>query len=141
ANTLFQIQTQHELPIQVLGLLDSAGMYFDALWVMGLDDRTWPAQAKPNPFIPYALQRKHQIPYASSEREYYFASLLTKKLIRCAENIIFSHPAQHLDQILHPSVLIKSIAAIELNDLKLPYYQTLAKKIMATQQWEYYLDE
>jgi ATP-dependent helicase/nuclease subunit B len=141
ANTLFQTKTQHEPPIQVLGLLDSAGMYFDALWVMGLDDRTWPAAAKPNPFIPYALQRKHQIPYASSEREYYFASMLTKKLIGCTENITFSHPTQHLDQILRPSILIKSIAEIELRDLKLPVYQTLAKKIMAAQQWEYYLDE
>jgi ATP-dependent helicase/nuclease subunit B len=141
ANILFQAKTLHEPPIHVLGLLDSAGMYFDALWVMGLDDRTWPAAMKPNPFIPYALQRTHQIPYCSSEREYYFASLLTKKLTGCAENIIFSHPAQQLDQILRPSLLIKSIPEIELSDLKLPTYQTLAKKIMATQQWEYYLDE
>ncbi len=141
ADTLFQAKTVHEPPIHLLGLLDSAGMYFDALWIMGLDDRTWPAIAKPNPFIPYALQRTHQLPYASSEREYYFASLLTKKLISSAENIIFSHPKQHLDQILRPSVLIKSIPEIELSDLKLPVYHALAKKIMATQHWEYYLDE
>ncbi|WP_342220733.1 PD-(D/E)XK nuclease family protein [Rickettsiella endosymbiont of Miltochrista miniata] len=141
ANTLFQSKTLHEPPIQVLGLLDSAGMYFDAVWVMGLDDRTWPAVATPNPFIPYALQRTHQIPYASSEREYYFASLLTKNLIGCTENIIFSHPAQHLDQMLRPSVLIKSIPEVELIDLQLPAYQSLAKKIMRAQHWEYYLDE
>lgn len=141
ANILFQNKTLHEAPIQVLGLLDSAGLYFDALWVIGLDDRTWPAVAKPNPFIPYALQHTHQIPYASSKREYYFASLLTKNLIGSSKNIIFSHPAQQLDQMLRPSVLIKSIPKIELSDLKLPAYQSLAKKIMARQQWEYYRDE
>lgn len=141
AHTLFQTKTLHEPPIHVLGLLDSAGLYFDALWVMGLDDNTWPAAAKPNPFIPYALQRKHQIPYASSEREHYFASLLTKKLIASSENIIFSHPAQHLDQILRPSVLIHSISEIELNQLELPHYQALAQKIIAAQQWEYYTEE
>src|ERR1043165_7995202 len=141
SNSLFQTKTLHEPPIQVLGLLDSAGMYFDGLWVMGLDDRTWPAAAQPNPFIPYALQRIHQIPYASNEREYYFASLLTKNLIGCTKNIIFSYPAQHLDQILRPSVLIKTLAEIKLSDLKLPSYQALAKKIMHTQQWEYYTDE
>ena len=139
--TLFQSKSLHEAPIQVLGLLDSAGMYFDDLWVMGLDDRTWPATAKPNPFIPYALQHTHQIPYASNEREYYFASLLTKNLIGCAANIIFSHPAQHLDQILRPSVLIKSQPEIELDDLKFPDYHAYAKKIMAAQQWEYYTEE
>lgn len=141
SNSIFQTKTLHEPPIQVLGLLDSAGMYFDNLWVMGLDDRTWPAAAQPNPFIPYALQRIHQIPYASSEREYYFASLLTKNLIGCTKNIIFSYPAQHLDQILRPSVLIKTLKEIKLSDLKLPSYQALAKKIMHTQQWEYYTDE
>ncbi len=141
ANTLFQSKTLHEPPIQILGLLDSAGIYFDAVWVMGLDDRTWPAVATPNPFIPYVLQRTHQIPYASSEREYYFASLLMKSLIGSTENIIFSHAAQHLDQILRPSVLIKSTPEIELSDLQLPAYQALANKIMASQQWEYYTDE
>ncbi|MFZ0219274.1 MAG: PD-(D/E)XK nuclease family protein [Candidatus Aquirickettsiella sp.] len=141
ATTLFQTKTLHEPPIQVLGLLDTAGMYFDGLWVMGLDDRTWPAPAKPNPFIPYALQRVHQLPYASSEREYYFASMLTKNLSTRAEIIIFSHPAQHQDQVLRPSVLIKSVPLTDLNALKLPAYEALAKKIMATQQWEYYPDE
>ncbi|TLY47269.1 MAG: hypothetical protein E6K54_06520 [Gammaproteobacteria bacterium] len=141
SNVLFQNKTLHEPPIQVLGLLDSAGMYFDDLWIMGLDDRTWPASAKPNPFIPYALQRLHQIPYASSEREYYFASLLTKNLLGCAENIICSYPAQHLDQMLRPSVLIHHLPEIKLTDLKLPSYQALAKRIMLTQQWEYYTDE
>lgn len=141
SDVLFQSKTLHEPPIQVIGLLDSAGMYFDDLWVMGLDDKTWPAPAKPNPFIPYALQRYHQIPYASSEREYYFASLLTKNLIHCAENIIFSYPSQHLDQVLRPSDLIQHLPEIQLTDLMLPSYQTLSNKIMLTQQWEFYRDE
>ena len=141
SDVLFQSKTLHEPPIQVLGLLDSAGMYFDDLWVMGLDDRTWPAPAKPNPFIPYALQRLHQIPYASSEREYYFASLLTKNLIHCAENTIFSYPSQYLDQVLRPSVMIQDLPEIQLTDLMLPYYQSLAHKIMLAQQWEFYTDE
>lgn len=141
ADVLFQSKTLHEPPIQVVCLLDSGGMYFDDLWVMGLDDKTWPAPAKPNPFIPYALQRLHQIPYASSEREYYFATLLTKNLIHCTENIIFSYSAQHLDQVLRPSVLIQHLPEIQLTDLMLPSYQALANKIMLSQQWEFYTDE
>lgn len=141
ADTLFQTKTCHETPIQVLGLLDSAGLYFDALWVMGLDDRTWPAAPKPNPFIPYALQHTYQLPYASSEREYYFADLLTRKLMASSKNSIFSHPAQHLDQMLRPSVLIHSLPEIELSQLKLPHYTSLAEKIMATQQWQYAIEE
>jgi len=33
----------------VLGVLESAGLEFDALWVSGLTDDVWPMHAKPNP--------------------------------------------------------------------------------------------
>ncbi|OJA00099.1 hypothetical protein BEV13_04470 [Rickettsiella grylli] len=142
ANTLFQMKTLHDNPpIQVLGLLDAAGMYFDELWVMGFDDKTWPAPAKPNPFIPYALQRGQPIPSSSSEREYYFAAMLTKNLTAHAKKLIFSTAKQHLDETLRPSVFIQSLPEIKLNDLHLPPYSTMAKKIMESQEWEYYSDE
>ena len=50
-----------------LGVLESAGLEFDALWVSGLTDETWPLAAQPNPFIPPALQRKAEIPEASAQ--------------------------------------------------------------------------
>lgn len=141
ANCLFQTKTRHDPPIQVLGILDTAGIYFDAMWVMGLDDKTWPAAAKANPFIPYFLQRQHQLPHASNEREFYFAQLLTHSLIRSAPTLIFSHAMQNLDQVLRPSLLISTMQAIELSALTLPLYQSRAEKIRATQDWEYYDDE
>ncbi len=141
ANRLFQAKTCNEPSIQVVGILDTAGIYFDAMWVMGLDDKTWPATAKPNPFIPYALQRQHQLPHASNEREFYFARLLTQGLIRSAPRIIFSHAVQDLDQVLRPSVLINNMPSIELSELTLPLYQSRAEKIRSTQDWEYYCDE
>jgi probable DNA repair protein len=141
ANGLFQAKTRHDPPIQILGILDSAGIYFDAMWVMGLDDKTWPTAAKPNPFIPYSLQRQHQLPHASNERELYFARLLTEGLIRSAPRIIFSHAAQNLDHVLRPSLLINAMQSIELSELALPHYQSRTEKIRATQDWEYYSDE
>ena len=56
AQTLFQPEAP-DVPIQVLGVLESAGLEFDHLWVMGLTDEAWPIPARPNPFIPVALQR------------------------------------------------------------------------------------
>ncbi|RDH40752.1 MAG: hypothetical protein CFE62_002160 [Candidatus Aquirickettsiella gammari] len=141
ANCLFQAKTRHDPPIQVLGILDTAGIYFDAMWIMGLDDKTWPVAAKANPFIPHFLQRQHQLPHASNEREFYFAHLLTQGLIRSAPTLIFSHAAQNLDQVLRPSLLINAMPSIELSELTLPHYQSRAEKIRATQDWEYYHDE
>lgn len=140
-NGLFQAKTRHDPPIQVLGILDTAGIYFDTMWVMGLDDKTWPAAAKANPFIPYSLQRQHQLPHASNEREFYFTQLLTQGLIRSAPTLIFSYAAQNLDQVLRPSLLINAVQTVELSELTLPSYQSRAEKIRTAQEWEYYRDE
>lgn len=142
--SLFQAKTIHDSPIHVLGLLDTAGLYSDNLWVMGLDDQSWPKAAHPNPFIPYALQRAHSLPHASCEREFYFSSLLTKRLLGSAQTIILSHSAQAQpsEQLLRPSALINTIPVIEISDLKLSQHPTTPiESIWATQSWEYYRDD
>ena len=50
-DTLFQPESP-DAPIQVLGVIESLGLEFDALWVTGLTDETWPMHARPNPFLP-----------------------------------------------------------------------------------------
>ncbi|MES2998907.1 MAG: PD-(D/E)XK nuclease family protein [Pseudomonadota bacterium] len=139
--SLFQAKTSQDPSIHIVGLLDTAGLCFDSLWVMGLDDRTWPATAHPNPFIPYSLQRAHQLPHASNEREYYFSSLITQRLLMSAQEVILSHPSQVKEQPLLPSPLIKDIPSIEKKDLGLPPYQTIIESIWKTRRWEYYVDE
>src|SRR5256885_16595165 len=66
ADTLFQPESA-DAPIQVLGVLESAGLRFDCLWVSGLTDEAWPLAARPNPVIPIALQQKAGIPQASAQ--------------------------------------------------------------------------
>src|SRR3989442_9667023 len=61
ADTLFQPESA-DAPIQVLGVLESAGLRFERLWVSGLTDETSPLAARPNPVIPIALQNKGGIP-------------------------------------------------------------------------------
>ena len=40
--------------------LEAAGHEYDALWICGLARELWPAPAKPDPFIPLALQQELQ---------------------------------------------------------------------------------
>ena len=51
ADAIFQPESP-EVPVQILGVLESAGLEFDHLWVMGLTDDAWPLPARPNPFLP-----------------------------------------------------------------------------------------
>lgn len=141
STSLFQTKTLHEPPIHVLGLLDTAGLCADALWVMGLDDRAWPTAAHPNPFIPHALQRTYSLPHATNERELYFSSLVTQRLLNSASTIILSHAAQTQEHISRPSTLISKIPRIDITELNLPPYQSVIESIWKTQRWEYDTDE
>ncbi len=44
---LFQPETRGRPAIQVLGVLESAGLSFDGLWVMGMNDDQWPPPPRP----------------------------------------------------------------------------------------------
>lgn len=112
----FQAQSG-EHPVHILGILEAAGVEFNHLWVMGLHDNTWPTAAKPNPFIPIALQRRLQLPHSSSQRELEYCKQITKRLQNSAANVIFSYPEYHEDRPLRPSPLINDIDCIAYQKL------------------------
>lgn len=100
-----------EVPVQVMGLLEAAGLEFDCLWITGLHDAAWPASPRPNPFIPIELQRRHKLPHASAARELEFARRLTEWLLASAPEVIVSHPRRSGDEDLRASPLIGHLPA------------------------------
>jgi len=102
--TVFQPQSA-ATSIQVLGILEAAGMQFDAIWLLGMDDQTWPPSASPNPLLPSRLQRELGMPHASSDRELQFARELTGQLFACAPHVIVSHAVSNGDREQRPSPL------------------------------------
>lgn len=107
-DTLFQPETPDAL-IQVLGVLESAGLEFDALWVSGLTDEAWPLAASPNPFIPPALQRKAGIPEASAEATLARGKRITDGWLAAADEVVVSHPTMEADRTLLASPLISAV--------------------------------
>lgn len=110
--TVFQPEAE-KTSIQILGLLEASGMTFDYLWVMGLDNKTWPSSPAPNPFLPYALQKKHGMPHASAEREYAFCQDLQANLIASSTSVIISSAKHNEDKELSPSPLITKIPMLD----------------------------
>lgn len=108
AETLFQPESP-DAPIQVLGILESAGLEFDHLWVSGLTDEAWPLQARPNPFIPVSLQRKAGIPEASPEGSLALDRRITEGWKGAAGEVVFSSYAREEDRELAPSPLIADL--------------------------------
>jgi len=107
--TLFQPESP-DAPVQVLGVIESLGLEFDALWVTGLTDETWPLHARANPFIPPALQRKAGIREASPEATLEWAKRATEGWLGAADEVIVSTPLREDDRELLPSPLIAGVA-------------------------------
>jgi ATP-dependent helicase/nuclease subunit B len=109
ADALFQPEASDE-PIQVLGVLESAGLRFDALWVSGLTDEAWPMPARPDPFIPVFLQREAGVPQASAARSMELDRRITEGWLHAAPRVVVSHPLREQDRELRPSALVSAIA-------------------------------
>ncbi len=112
SETLFQPETP-DVPIQILGVLEAAGMDFDHLWVMGLSDEQWPLRTRPNPFLPLELQRRAKLPFATTGASLAFCRQLMNEWLSGSKEVILSNPkfSDNGDgHELKPSALIKSIA-------------------------------
>jgi ATP-dependent helicase/nuclease subunit B len=96
-------------PVQVLGVLESAGLGFDHLWVCGLTDDAWPLPARPHPLIPPGLQRKAGIPQATPERSFAVDAALTRAWREAAGEVVFSSAHAEGDRELLPSALVADL--------------------------------
>jgi len=106
--TLFQPQTG-DCPIQIMGILEAAFLTFDKVRICGIDNRLWPDSAKPSPFIPYELQRQHDMPNATAERELRVSKQLFQSLSTAAELVIFSHSKGNSEESLSVSPLLEDV--------------------------------
>ena len=99
-------ETRGRPAIQVLGVLESAGLSFDGLWVMGLNDDQWPPAPRPNPLLPAEMLRAVGASHASAEVELDFARRVHARLAQAAPEIHFSYAQADGNRLLRPSPLL-----------------------------------
>jgi probable DNA repair protein len=100
--------------VQILGLLEAAGLEFDHLWLMGLTSEAWPAVTHPHPLLPLELQRAARMPGAHVEHELARARALFKAVTMSANEVVASHALREEDRALAPSPMIASWSALTL---------------------------
>lgn len=137
ADTSFQPE-RGDAPIQVLGLLESAGQEFDALWVSGLTDEAWPLRARPQPFLPLALQRKAGVPEASADSALALDARLTAAWAAASPATVFSWAMREEDRDLLPSPLI---AGFPEGAPAIPSFVSWKEEIFKSGRSETYSDE
>jgi probable DNA repair protein len=116
---IFQPETVGRPAIQVLGVLESAGLEFDALWVMGMNDDLWPPAPRPNPLLPAELLRAAGAAHASAEVELDFALRVHSRLLLAAPDVHFSYAQADGNRVLRPSPLIAGLPAAPATVLSL----------------------
>jgi ATP-dependent helicase/nuclease subunit B len=119
ADTVFQPESG-DAAVQVLGVIESANLRFDHLWVANLADDRWPPAPQPNPLLPVAMQRAWGEPTASAEHALGLAQRQFEGWQTNANEVVFSHPVHDGDQELGPSPLIAALAQRPADALAVP---------------------
>ena len=77
--------------IEILGVLEAAGLDFDGLWLAGMDADAWPPRVLPEAFLPVSWQRARGVVQASADHALERATRLTAQLAGSARTVIASH--------------------------------------------------
>lgn len=103
---LHQPESKTEARILVLGMLEQPAYMLDGIWVIGMNDLHWPPPPRPNPLLPYALQRIKDMPGADSATQTSFGKKIFERLRQSATQVIFSYAKHEGDRELRPSPLL-----------------------------------
>jgi probable DNA repair protein len=76
-----------------------------------LHDEQFPAEPRPDPFLPLALQRELNMPHVTPRREADYANAILRRLIASADEVMLSWPATDGEKILKPSPLLDKLGA------------------------------
>ncbi|MET0379888.1 MAG: PD-(D/E)XK nuclease family protein [Spongiibacteraceae bacterium] len=115
---VFQPKTP-DAPIQVLGLLEAAGLQFEGLWLCDMADDQWPPPASPHPLLPRDWQRRLRMPHCDAEREFSVAQQLSISLRANARSFVVSYQRERDDVERHVSPLFQDLPTVDLPVLKI----------------------
>ena len=139
ADTLFQPKVP-EAPVQILGVLEAAGLTFDHLWVMGLTEEAWPMPARPNPFLPVAFQRAAGVPESSALLSLQLDQRITQGWLGAADEVVLSYAVRDGERELLPSPLIAALPQCDAVALKIHGWMTYREVLHATPRIERFAD-
>ena len=93
AETMFSPETG-AASIEILGPNELGGTSFDALWMLGADDLSWPRTPSPSPLLSLAMQRALGVPGTVPAVDRRRAQALTARIAGAAREVVFSFAQQ-----------------------------------------------
>lgn len=108
---LVHIRGNEEAGIQVLGIIESRGLSFDKLYVLGLSAGSLPRPTRPLPFLD--VRERHQVQGATAESQYIFGQEAFGHLLACAPDVTLIRPEEESAEPLAPSPFWAQVEAEE----------------------------
>lgn len=99
--------------IHVLGRIDDVGPGYEAAWIAGFTDASWPEPARCNPLLPRALQRTHGMPWSTPQDARLRCARRLERLRTRVGTLVASWPAQLYDYETEPSPAIRDWPELE----------------------------
>ena len=115
-DAVFHPQTG-DAPLQILGLLEGAGLKFDQLWILGMHSQNFPAAVNINPLLPVDFQRCHGMPHSLPDRELNIAKALWRDYQSNTRRLIASYPFLRGEEQLTASPLVLDVTRVALDHL------------------------
>ena len=98
---LVHISGSEEAGIQVLGIIESRGLTFEKLYVLGLSAGSLPRSVRPLPFLD--VWERHRVRGATTESQFRFAQEAFRHLLACAPDVTLIRPEEESAEPLAPS--------------------------------------
>jgi probable DNA repair protein len=81
-------------PVQIIGIAEASGRTFDAVWVLGMTEQSWPQRGRPHPLLAPWLQRDHGMPYTLPQLDLAFAQEQLQRVLASAPRVVWSYARQ-----------------------------------------------
>jgi ATP-dependent helicase/DNAse subunit B len=98
---MVHVSGNEEAGVQVLGIIESRGLEFDKLYVLGLAAASLPRPVRPLPLL--GPQERQSVLGATTESQYHFAQQAFRHLLACAPDVTLIRPEEESAEPLAPS--------------------------------------
>ncbi|MDQ6970009.1 MAG: PD-(D/E)XK nuclease family protein [Mariprofundus sp.] len=95
--------------VVVLPLAQMSGLQFDHVFVMGMDEESFPPAARPYPLLPNSLQQKYALPMSHGAIVFESSQKLWASVLRAAPQVEISFASQRDDKALLASPFVAEL--------------------------------
>jgi len=111
--------------VMVMPLSRIAGLHFEHLFVIGMDEGAFPPPAKPHPLLPLRLQQQYKIPMSSGPLCFESSSWLWQQTLMAAPIIEITYAEQKNEQEQLPSSFANNLTRSEYVAVPVVHHEQL----------------